>query len=134
MFYMRFHRPTRTLRYASAGHPSVILLRRLSDEPEWLDADGLILGVQDEVVFDEKTLDLAEGDRLVLYTDGVIETQDPQGEFYGVERLAEATVRFRQLEPEAAVRSFVDSINQFRGQDESEDDVTLVVFDVMQES
>lgn len=130
MFYMRYHRPSQTLRFSSAGHPCALLIRRDGANAEWLDADGLILGVKDDVVFDERTLPLAAGDRLVLYTDGVIETQDPSGDFYGSERLAQAAVETRSLGTEEAVRALVSHVNQFRGRDESEDDVTLLVFDV----
>jgi len=46
-----------------------------------LDADGLILGVQEQIVFEEKRVWLATGDLLLIYTDGLIEAESINGEF-----------------------------------------------------
>jgi sigma-B regulation protein RsbU (phosphoserine phosphatase) len=63
---------TRTLRYVNCGHPPAVLLRA-NGEVERLDATGLVLGAFEGAVFEERTLQMRPGDRIVLFSDGVSE-------------------------------------------------------------
>lgn len=69
--YARLDRTTRTLTYLGAGHPAPILVR--NGQSQLLKAEGDILGVFDTVWFDPLTISLEHGDRLYMYTDGLIE-------------------------------------------------------------
>lgn len=81
-----------TLTYCSAGHPPALVLR--SDGGlEALATDSPLVGALAEVDFREHTSALGPGERLVLYTDGVIELPGPDGERYGNERLTEVVPR-----------------------------------------
>jgi len=128
MFYMRYQRSTRTLRYASAGHNPALLLRRGGTACEQLNADGLIMGVNRDVVFEEKSLLLEPGDRLLVYTDGAVEAQDSQGRFYGTESLEVAFLRLRDRHPEATLENLLDELRSFGGDARFNDDVTMAVF------
>jgi sigma-B regulation protein RsbU (phosphoserine phosphatase) len=90
-----------------------------------LDAEGLVLGVLPQVEFEEKALTLAPGDLLLLYTDGVVESRDETGEFFGLSRLCERFTANRQLSPQAIVRKILSELHSFAA--EIEDDVTLLV-------
>lgn len=72
--------------YSSAGHPPPILLRR-GGEMEELTAGGTLIGLDGAVPFQEGRAVLRAGDRLILYTDGVVEYRDRRGRMFGVERL-----------------------------------------------
>lgn len=127
LFYLRFLPTYRELRYANAGHPPAVLLRAESQTCEMLDADGMVLGVQDHCTFEEKKLFLMPGDRILLYTDGITEARDAQGEYFGPERLCELFVAYRQDTPQAVVDKLLAELCAYCGDTPCEDDVTLVV-------
>jgi sigma-B regulation protein RsbU (phosphoserine phosphatase) len=128
MFYMRYQRSSGILRYASAGHNPALLLRKGATACEQLNADGLIMGVNQQVVFEEKSLVLGAGDRILVYTDGAVETQDALGAFYGTESLEAAFLRLRDRHPEATLENLLDDLREFGGDARFNDDVTMAVF------
>lgn len=127
LFYLRYNSQTRQLRYASAGHNQPFLLRRFAQSCELLDADGMVLGVLKDVRFEQKTLDLLPGDQILLYTDGIVESRNEAGEFFGTPRLGRLFASCAGLTPQEAVDAIMLELSQFRGADGYEDDVTLVV-------
>ncbi|QEL14699.1 PP2C family protein-serine/threonine phosphatase [Limnoglobus roseus] len=86
-FYGILNRRTRAFRYASAGHPPPLLVRGDSREVRPLAAQGFLLGVMPDEIYNEKQIEVRPGDRLCFYTDGVTEARDPIGEMFGTERL-----------------------------------------------
>lgn len=130
MFYLRYNRKTRQLRYSSAGHNPPLLLRREAPACTGLDADGLILGVSRHVSFDERQLTLEPGDRLLLYTDGATDTQNEQGEFFGEQRLCQAFTAQRTRSPEVSLENLLDQLREFRGTGQFLDDISMVVMGV----
>ncbi len=115
MFYFSFLPETRTLKYANAGHNFALLLRSGDDTCTPLDAEGLVLGVVRVVDFEERSVQLSIGDKLLLYTDGVTEAQNPQGDFLGLDRLCEAFSAYRTLAPEALIRQLFNEVRGFCG-------------------
>jgi serine phosphatase RsbU (regulator of sigma subunit) len=122
MFCGRFEPERRILEYANAGH-NPPLLRRADGRFEELDADGAALGILAEVVFEGRSVALGAGDGVLLYTDGITETANPDGVQFGEERLKAAFVAdaFQDL-PDLlyrAARSYAAGVSQT-------DDLTLV--------
>lgn len=130
MFYLKYDLGKRLLRYANAGHNRTLLLRRSDWTCSELDAEGLILGVRRDVLFEEKHLILEPGDRLLLYTDGMIEAQNEQGEFFGVSRLCNLFSADRSESPAATIRKLSDELRTFCGKSEFADDITLVILQI----
>ena len=128
MFYLRYNRKTRQLRYSSAGHNPPLLLRQAAPACVGLDADGLILGVSRHVSFDERQLTLEPGDRLLLYTDGVTDTQNAQGDFFGEGRLCRAFTALREHSPEVTLDNLLKELREFRGSGAFVDDISIVAF------
>ncbi len=126
MFYLRYNRTTRQLRFASAGHNPPLLLRHSAPACEPLDAEGLILGVRRHVDFEEKSLTLEIGDRLMLYTDGVTETQNEVGEFFESHRLCQTFTAEREHPPEDTLQNILVRLREFRGGGPFLDDITMV--------
>jgi sigma-B regulation protein RsbU (phosphoserine phosphatase) len=126
MFYLRYELETRRLRYANAGHNRALLLRRKEAGCTQLDADGLILGIRRDVAFEEKGLVLQQGDLLLLYTDGVIETQNDAGEFFGLSRLCSAFCTHRVHPPETLLKMLLDELREFLGKGDFQDDISMV--------
>ncbi|QXP90991.1 PAS domain S-box protein [Methylococcus capsulatus] len=130
MFYVRYDCRTRRLSYANAGHNFALLLPSGEDSCVPLDADGLVLGVRKGVSFEEKAENLQAGDWLLLYTDGVIEAQNGEGEFFGIARLCRQFSARRSLSPEAMVAGLLSELRAFAGNDPLRDDVSMVALRV----
>ncbi len=126
MFYLRYDLASGKLSYANAGHNRALLLSRNVRACTQLDADGLILGVHNEVRFEEKSLMLESGDCLLLYTDGVVEARDGLGEFFGLSRLCHLVGVHRGLAPEAMLQALLEELRRFRGKGAFEDDISMV--------
>ena len=115
------------LQLANAGHtPS--LIRRANGEIDWLKLPpDLVLGVMDGFEFQLNTMQLAPGDTLMLYTDGVTEAADVGQRFYGEDRLL---ALFSSICTESAneqVKTVVDDVLAFTGEAEQADDITVLV-------
>ncbi len=131
MFYVKYHGETGEMVYANAGHNRPLLLRRDEKECVELDAEGLILGIRKGVIFEEKKLSLRKGDMLLLYTDGVTEARNKQGEFFGVPRLRDLLIVHAQLPPQELIEMVVDELRSFCQSRSFEDDISLVVLKVL---
>jgi phosphoserine phosphatase RsbU/P len=81
-----FNAATGEMRYASAGHPSPYLLKQ-GAAPTMLDSSSLPLGMEPEARYEEIAVRLAPGERLLLYTDGIVEATDSSGRMFGFEGL-----------------------------------------------
>jgi len=85
----------RRVRYCSAGHPPLLLLRAANCEVEELTANSLLLGVRPDEVYTSVEFGLEAGDRLVLYTDGVFEAASSSGEVFGYGRFKKCILSHR---------------------------------------
>lgn len=87
-FYGVYDPANRSLRYARAGHPPPRVRRCSADRIDSLDgADGLPLGIEAGLQYNEYTELLSPGDLVIFYTDGITEAHAPDGQMFGVERL-----------------------------------------------
>jgi serine phosphatase RsbU (regulator of sigma subunit) len=127
-FYCTLDREGR-LQWVNAGHPPPILLRG-SGRLESLDASGMPIGLFEEGTFGVEDSRLEPGDRLVVYTDGLIEAQNRVGEFYGLKRLR-AAVRAHAALPAAELHGcLLGAVEEFTGNEPQRDDITLAILDL----
>ncbi|MFN7939027.1 MAG: SpoIIE family protein phosphatase [Bryobacteraceae bacterium] len=126
-FAVAYEGGSRVLRYASAGHNPAALLRAGSERVEWIRTKGVALGLRRKGTFEEASVVLAPGDCLVLYTDGVTEAVNVDGEDFGETRLEEAVERCRSMEASGLRDSLVQAVDAFAGGAMQHDDITLVV-------
>jgi serine phosphatase RsbU (regulator of sigma subunit) len=117
-----------TLTFANAGHNFPYLYRK---EPDTLamitDVAGYPLGFQENCACEECTLPFMAGDTLFLYTDGIVECRDPNGEEFGYGRL-EAVLRGQMNRPPIQVKNRVlEAATHFTRTRSFEDDVTLLI-------
>jgi serine phosphatase RsbU (regulator of sigma subunit) len=117
---------TGTLRYAGAGHEPPLVARCAGGIDE-LEAGGTILGLQDDVRFEDREAVLEPGDALVLYTDGITEARDEGRRFYGEARLHAVVGDMCGRPAEIIMRAISDDVRAFRGAAEPYDDLTLLV-------
>jgi serine phosphatase RsbU (regulator of sigma subunit)/tetratricopeptide (TPR) repeat protein len=126
LFYALLNPERGELRYSSAGHNPPYLLRA-GGGLETLPNTGIPVGVLEEAVWSERAIQLQPGDTLVLYTDGVTEAQDVQGDFFGEPRL-EAVLNAHLGEPaENILQAIRRDLAEFVGAAHQTDDITLMV-------
>ena len=126
-FYGVLNRRTRTLVYASAGHPPPLQYAAESGRVHELPARGFLLGIVPGEVYREREVTLEPGDRLCLYTDGVVEAHNEIGEAFGTDRLR-ACLQAHGGEPANALAgTLIGCQTAFRDGHPLGDDVTLVV-------
>lgn len=130
MFYLQYSSDIGQLSYANAGHNLPLLLRKGAATCAQLDADGLVLGVQDLVCFDCQKTTLIPGDRVFLYTDGVTEAQSPDGKLFGIERLCKLISSSATLSVDDLIKRCIHELKVFRNKESFEDDLTIVVLEV----
>ena len=126
MFYGVLDRKAGTLRYARAGHEPPILFKGASAESQILNAPGTLLGILPEVFLEEEEVPVEPGDLLILYTDGLTEAANPNGEFFGRSRLEELIAKANHLSLEALCQSLVETVVSFQGSAERHDDMAVL--------
>jgi phosphoserine phosphatase RsbU/P len=116
-----------TLRYVNAGHNHPYLLHR-GGGIERLDKGGMILGVMETMMpYEEGEVVLAEGDLLVLFTDGVSEAMDPSSQEYGEERLEAIITRAGDRDARALIEEIHQDIQAHAAGAPQSDDITMMV-------
>jgi PAS domain S-box-containing protein len=128
LFYLQYNITNQQLSFANAGHPPPLLLSPFQTVCRQLDAEGMILGVRKNVFYEQKTTTLSEGDLILLYTDGLTEAENPDGEFFGVERVSELFTHYAQHSPEKIIEALLTHLKQFCQSESFNDDITLMVF------
>jgi phosphoserine phosphatase RsbU/P len=128
LFYLQYNIHTQRIRFANAGHPPPLLLNPFQKKIKELDSDGLILGIRKNVIFEEKTTMLVMGDLILFYTDGLIEAENANQEFFGLERVKEVFLQNAQKSPQTIIDSLFAALRQFTQRTSFDDDITLMVF------
>lgn len=122
---------TGRLIYANAGHPPgfIISNRRNRQVIDWLRPTGMALGVSEDAQWRSKAARLELGDYLVLYTDGITEPQDPQGTFFGEERLLDTVLSLAHegVSARRVLTGLLDEVHRFVGGAPRQDDIAVVV-------
>jgi serine phosphatase RsbU (regulator of sigma subunit)/CHASE2 domain-containing sensor protein len=115
-----------TLTYCNCGHNPPLLLRQGADAFEALRNCGPPLAVMDDINYVPRTLALAPGDLLLLYTDGVTEAEDPQAAQFGMKRLQDAILETRGATARAVVEHLAARVAAFANGAAQSDDITCV--------
>lgn len=116
------------LAYTNCGHPPPLHLHA-DGRSEELANCGPVLGVFPDATFEERRTELAPGDRLLFYTDGLVEARNPAGEELGLERLKREVAARRALDASALTRELVALARGWVGARNLADDLTLIVLD-----
>lgn len=131
MFYLQYCPDHHNLCYSNAGHNNPLLWRERQQRIDLLDAEGLIFGIRQNVDFEQKSVELEAGDILLLYTDGIIEAEDNNNEFFGVERLGKLLQECGDHSPQEIIDRIMGQVRIFTGLRHFQDDITLVVMKVL---
>jgi sigma-B regulation protein RsbU (phosphoserine phosphatase) len=128
VFYGVLDPATGELVYANAGHCPVLLVRaQEQDAVQALCNTGMPLGLFQDVIWKQGVIQLAPGDVLVLYTDGITEARDAQGEFFDEDRLRESLIANQGRPAETIRDTILGAVDEFVGEAPQSDDIALVV-------
>jgi sigma-B regulation protein RsbU (phosphoserine phosphatase) len=116
---------TGVLRYTNAGHLPPLLLRKGGISR--LNVDGLVVGAFAFASYEESSLQLEEGDVLLLYTDGISEPENEYGEEFGEERLQTLLRENAGKDAQELADLIVQAVRDWVGQAEQFDDITLLI-------
>jgi len=131
LFYGLLDGATRTLVWASAGHDPALWLRHASGRFEELPNTGIPLGVRDDARFGQAgPVLLANGDVVVIGTDGIWETLGPPAEPFGKERLRDVIAQNAHRTAAEIHDAVIDAVNAFRRSTPPRDDMAVVVLKV----
>ncbi|HEX9163645.1 MAG TPA: PP2C family protein-serine/threonine phosphatase [Thermoanaerobaculia bacterium] len=118
---------SQTLRFSSAGHLDPYVYRARPKRLEPLSSWGFPLGVRRREPFREHTVEFSAGDRLILYSDGLIEAVDDDGEPFGFDRFEKTLLESGHLGADDIKKALLTSVRKFTRNRPPEDDQTLVV-------
>ena len=131
-FYAQLQTETDQVTSINAGHNDPMVIRS-DGSCESLKKGGVMLGIfPDDMIakmppFEQETTQLASGDIILFYTDGVTETTNIHDEFYGETRLQATVTRLRNESADAICQSIYNEVIEFQGEAEQYDDLTLMV-------
>ncbi len=129
-FLARIEEDTLALSFTNAGHNYPVVFRRDGDR-QMLVKGGVVVGILENVTFEEERVTLQPGDRLVFYTDGVTEAANAKGELFGEERLYDLVQALPATLPANEVTQHIlDGVRTFLDGTEAGDDITLMVLRV----
>jgi len=128
LFFMLMDSDNREVQWVRAGHEPAIVYDPSTDSFSELYGDGIALGVDETWSFQENRQELWSDSQIVLIgTDGIWETENPQGEGFGKKRLMEIIRQHKNRSSEEIVQAITDALAIHRDTAPQQDDVTMVV-------
>ena len=128
MFYLNIDAANQTLKWVRAGHEPGIFYDSVTGTFEELKGPGVALGVVDGWQYEmQERSGLAPGQIIVLSTDGVWETHNPDGEIFGKQRLNKIISQHAAKKAEEIIDAVIAAVNHFQNDSGAEDDITLIV-------
>lgn len=121
---------TKLFRYACAGHPQPVYLPK-DRSSEFAPGEGFAIGWVDDVEFDEYSLQLSSGDRLLLYSDGIPEAMDGNLDQLTNERMLEELDRSREFPIAGQVSHICQVVNQWCQPNGPLDDVSVLLVEIL---
>lgn len=128
-FLARFDESSRVMTYCNAGH-NPPLLRKQSGSIEQLIPTGAAIGLIEQSAFRQVSVQLHRNDRLLMYTDGVVETFNAKKELFGEERLMQFLNTSTHLQGSQVIASLKDSLQKYSQSSAPADDTTIIVMSV----
>lgn len=128
IFYIILDVATGKISYSSAGHPPAVLLSP-NKGIKILSIGGTIIGLHGAIEFEEGTETLSPGDKLILYTDGIIEKKNMNNELYGSEKLYKLLEELKHESVGEIVTAIQTSLQSFGQGIPSKDDISILAIE-----
>jgi serine phosphatase RsbU (regulator of sigma subunit) len=126
-FYAKLDTDSGRLIYSNAGHNWPLWWRAADGTFKELSTRGIILGAFENIELEEKRIDVAPGDVLVFYTDGVTEAINHQVQEFGMPKLREVIAAHATASASQVLKSILTAVDTFAGEAPPFDDLTMVV-------
>ena len=127
-FFGILDQSTGLMTYSNAGHtPPLLMPADPEQEVHNLSVTGMPIGIDESAIWEMAEVQLDPGDTLVLYTDGVLDAQDPEGEFFEADRLRQAAQRHAGQTAHAVQAGLIETVHDFSAGADQFDDITLMV-------
>ncbi len=126
VFYVILNIESGKLQFTSAGHPPAILYDSKNEKIKVLKTNGAYLGIFETPTFNYKNINLNTGDKIFMYTDGIIEARNKNKEFYGFERLKQFIFDSRHLELDKTIENLIINIDDFTKKQKIKDDQAIL--------
>jgi len=123
--YVHLNAQSGELRYSAAGHPPMLLLR--NGAITRVEENGLMLAAFDFASYANAVHKLESGDRILLYTDGIVEAANASGDFFGQDSLGDLLKSTAKLSSSSAADSIMTSVRRWSAR--QDDDLTVLVCD-----
>lgn len=132
LLYADLNARSGALTLCSAGQTQPIRLSPASGEAVLIETEGdaLPLGLLDDVDYRETSMPLKPGDRIVFYTDGIVEAMNAEKEIFGFERLLAVIQENGTLKAEDLLETIIAHVKDFSGNAPQHDDITVIVVHV----
>lgn len=135
MMYVILSVRTREMWIASAGHNPMVIWRQATRSHELVRPNGIALGFDKGPIFDrtvrEQKVQLYKGDRVVLYTDGVVEAMNEAREEWGDDTFYKFVGEHAELPSKDFVRQLLQALDKHKGNAEQHDDITVTTFRII---
>ena len=130
-FYIIMDENKRLL-FCNAGHQQSFLLRRERKKIASLNTEGFLVGItsDERAQYTTKTINAESGDKIVLYTDGIVEARNADGEEFGVDRIIKNLSKNYLMSGEKILDAVTGNLKGFTNIDEMKDDATLIIIDI----
>jgi sigma-B regulation protein RsbU (phosphoserine phosphatase) len=133
LLYLILERGSNEVTLARAGHEPPVLFRQATKTIEMIEPPGLAAGIDEGPVFKRSVKDfrfrMESGDILLLYTDGLIESEAKDGDEFGSDRLCEAVKKYCALSSEDLVSTIRSDVAEFSAGMAQTDDITLIAIE-----
>ncbi|MBF0633965.1 MAG: fused response regulator/phosphatase [Nitrospinae bacterium] len=120
---------TGELSYVRAGHPHALVVSKATGKVTRLEGDGDIIGMFDKIDLDQKTIRLEKGDRLLAYSDGLLDASGDSGQQYGLPNLITSMESSANLTGREMMDNIVRDVRGFTGGAPLEDDMALFILE-----
>lgn len=117
------------IQYVNAGHPSPLILRRGTTKE--LGANSMVIGMMGGIDLEPQVMEIEHGDILVLFTDGLLEAENPVEEMFGSQRLAEFITSHKDSSAAQLTDLVLEELRRFTENEQFLDDVTLMIVKIL---
>ena len=125
VFFGVYDAETRQLHYTNAGHLPPIYI--CGDKIRRLETGGMVVGLFNDVPFQQGAVEIEHGGMLVAYSDGLIEPENVYGEEFGTTRLVDVATRNREASSHVIAEAMMHAAEEWSGSPEQADDMTVIV-------
>jgi len=128
--YLYINSESRQARYSSAGHPPILYWNSESEKVVFIESNGLVFGVLKETEYPVHDFTFNKNDRVLIYSDGLIETRNPSDAEFGNDRLSELIRKYHNVSAEELSKIILNELSIWQNNKPSQqDDLTWIIID-----